>query len=73
MHEFLKEIYNDFCTKHGMPKTYPDGESLENTYLSADDVLHAHMYAEINLTQYQQNWLENYSKLWKQTNGGEDI
>tara|TARA_B100001769_G_scaffold207115_1_gene166590 strand:- start:638 stop:847 length:210 start_codon:yes stop_codon:yes gene_type:complete len=69
MHEFLKEIYNDFCTKHDLPWN-EDGSD----YLSADDLLYGHMYAEIDsLTQYQQNWLGNYIKLWEQTNGGEDI
>jgi len=76
MHEFLKEIYNDFCTKHDMLK------NKDGAYQSADDYLWlstvqsrggGYMYPQINLSQYQQNWLDNYRKLWKQTNGGEDI
>ena len=63
MHEFLKEIYNDFCTKHDLPKN-----EYGSDFLSADDLLHGHMYAEIDaLTQYQQNWLTNYIQVWDLT------
>ena len=65
-HEFLKKIYFDFCVKNDMPKK-------DDAYESADDLLYSYRYAEINLSVYQKEWLENYSKLWESTNGGEDI
>ena len=58
----LSDLLEDFCTKHNIP------------FMSADDIITAHIYAEIpSLTQYQQNWLGNYIKLWEATNGGEDL
>ena len=66
-HEFLKEIYKDFCIKHDMPKNEDDA------YQSADDILYSYRYMEIDLTVYQKEWLENYIKLWEETNGGENI
>ena len=53
MHEWLKEIYNDFCQKYDMPKH-------NGVYLSADDYLHGNY----QLTKYQRDWLKNYSRLW---------
>jgi len=36
--------------------------------MSADDLLYGHVYAEINgLTEYQQNWLNNYIQVWDLT------
>ena len=67
MQEFLKEIYKDFCIKHDMPKNENDA------YQSADDLLYSYKYAEINLTSYQKEWLENYVYLWEETNGGDNI
>ena len=76
MHDYLKEIYNDFCTKHDMLK------NKDGAYQSADDYLWmntvqssggGYMYPQLNLSKYQQNWLGNYIKLWEATNGGEDI
>ena len=51
--DFLSEVLQDFCTKYDLP------------FLSADDILYSHQYAEIDcLTQYQIDWLQNYIKLW---------
>ena len=71
MHLWLIEIFNDFCSKHDMPKN-KDGE-----YLSASDILQKYgsyivSYRE-PLTIYQTTWLENYIYLWEGTNGGEDL
>ena len=49
MHEFLKEIYFDFCLKNDMPKH-------NDVYLSADDYLHG----VFGLTHSQLTWLKNY-------------
>ena len=75
-HQFLKDIYTDFCSKHNMVKR--DGH-----YLSADDYLSLQnhemfipekdIYETITLTAYQVQWLTNYIKHWEYTNGGEDI
>ena len=47
--DLLSEVLEDFCTKHNIP------------FMSADDIITAHIYAEIpSLTQSQQKWLDNY-------------
>ena len=66
-HEFLKEIYKDFCIKNNLPKTHTYVKGGQ--YLSADDYLNSNL----SLTSYIKEWLENYIKLWEETNGGEDI
>ena len=66
-HEFLKEIYNDFCIKNNLPKTHTYVKGGQ--YLSADDYLNS----DLHLTSHQKSWLTNYIKLWESTNGGEDI
>ncbi len=54
--DLLSDVLEDFCTKHKLP------------FMSADDLLYAHVYAEIDaLTQYQQNWLSNYIQVWDLT------
>ena len=51
--DFLSDVLEDFCSKHNIP------------FMSADDIVTAHIYAEIpSLTQYQQNWLDNYIQVW---------
>ena len=67
MHEFLKEIYFDFCLKNDMPK-HSESSPLKG-YLSVDDLMH------INhpLNKPLRDWLKNYHRLWEATNGGEDI
>ena len=49
----LSDVLEDFCTKYDLP------------FLSADDILYSHQYAEIDcLTQYQIDWLRNYISIW---------
>ncbi len=49
----LSEVLEDFCTKYNLE------------FMSADDILYGHMYAEIDcLTPYQIDWLQNYIKVW---------
>ena len=55
-HDFLREIYNDFCIKNDMPK---------HKNLSAGDIKFASQ--DISITKY--HWLQAYLKLW--TNVGE--
>ena len=65
MHEWLKEIYNDFCEKHDMPI------NKDGAYQSADDILCLSV-GSYPLSINQRKWLENYSRLWVETNGMED-
>ena len=53
MHDFLQEIYFDFCLKNDMPK-HPESSPF-NGYLSADDLLHSNY----QLTKSQVYWLKN--------------
>ncbi len=71
MHEFLIEIYNDFCTKHNLPRGRADyhDDLLGGAYLSAEDYLNC----KIGLTRSQKLWLINYKNLWDKTNQGVDI
>ena len=62
MHDYLREIYFDFCLKNDMPKH-------NDAYLSADDYLHG----VFGFSHSQLTWLKNYVILWDATNGGEDI
>ena len=50
--DFLSDVLEDFCSKHNLP------------LMSADDLLYAPAWAEINLTQSQKNWLTNYIEVW---------
>ena len=70
-HEFLKEIYNDFCIKNNLPRGRADyhGELLEGSFLSAEDYLNSKM----GLTYCQKRWLIAFINLWEATNGGEDL
>ena len=65
MHEWLKEIYNDFCEKHDMPI------NKDGAYQSTDDILCLSV-GSYPLSINQRKWLENYSRLWVETNGMED-
>ena len=62
MHDYLREIYFDFCLKNDMQKN-------NGAYQSADDYLDGNF----RLIKSQKHWLINYVKLWDFTNGGEDI
>ena len=53
MHDFLQEIYFDFCLKNDMPKH-------NDAYLSADDYLNGNF----QLINSQVYWLKNYVRLW---------
>ena len=55
-HDFLREIYNDFCIKNDMPKHKGGG------YLSAGDIKFAS--AKYSLTKHQKDWLQAYLILW---------
>ena len=51
--DILSDVLEDFCTKYNLE------------FMSADDILYGHMYAEIDcLTPYQIDWLQNYIKVW---------
>ena len=51
--DFLSDVLEDFCTKYDLP------------FLSADDILYSHQYAEIDcLTEYQKDWLVRYINVW---------
>jgi len=58
MHDYLQEIYYDWCLKNDMPK-HSDGSPF-NGYLSADDLLHSNY----QLTKTQREWLKNFGRLW---------
>ena len=62
MHDYLKEIYFDFCLKNNMPKH-------NDAYLSAEDYLAGNFQLLIS----QIFWFKNYVRLWEATNGGEDL
>ena len=66
MHDFLKEIYYDFCVKHDLPR------NNDRSFRSADDYLYPDE-GDIPLTEYQVIWLGKYINLWETTNGGEDL
>ena len=61
MHDFLKEIYFDFCLKNDMQKH-------NNAYLSAEDYLSGNF----QLLTSQIFWFKNYARLWEETNAMED-
>ena len=50
---WLSDIYVQYCTDHNLPM------------LSADDLLYAHMYAEVNLSIAQQTWVETFISIWE--------
>ncbi len=53
MHDYLREIYFDFCLKNDMPKH-------NDAYLSADDYLNGNF----QLINSQVYWLKNFVRLW---------
>ena len=58
MHDYLKEIYFDYCLKNDMPK-HPKS-APHRGYLSADDLL----CSNYQLTKSQVSWIKNYIRLW---------
>ena len=71
MHDYLREIYNDFCIKNNLPRGRADyhDDLLGGAYLSAEDYLAGNFQLLIS----QIFWFKNYVRLWEATNGGEDI
>ena len=65
-HEFLKEIYNDFCIKNNLPP------NKDGSFPSAGDYLYVEK-ENIPFTDHQLKWLDNFIKLWAATDGGESI
>ena len=65
-HEFLKEVYDDFCTKHNLPL------NKYGRFSSAGDYLYVEK-ENIPFTDHQLKWLDNFIKLWAATDGGESI
>ena len=55
-HDFLREIYNDFCIKNDMPKHINGG------YLSAGDIKYASN--KYQLTKHQKDWLKCFIEIW---------
>ena len=62
MHDYLREIYNDFCIKNNLPRGRADyhDDLLGGAYLSAQDYLNS----KIGLTNNQIYWLKNFVRLW---------
>ena len=62
MHEFLREIYNDFCIKNNLPRGRADYHDylMVCAYLSAEDYLNS----KNGLTNNQIYWLKNFVRLW---------
>ena len=58
MHDFLQEIYFNWCIQNDMPK-HPDSSPFKG-YLSADDLLHSNY----QLTKTQKDWLQAFLVLW---------
>lgn len=53
---FLSEVLEDFCNKNDLP------------FISADDILYSSTSdGEVELTEYQKNWLRNYIEVWDRT------
>ena len=64
-HDFLREIYNDFCIKNDMPKHIKSenlSRDIMSGYLSAGDIKFAS--AKYSLTKHQKDWLQAYLILW---------
>ena len=65
MHEFLKEIYFDFCLKNDMPKHIKSenlSRDIMSGYLSAGDIKYAS--CKYQLTKYQKDWINAFLVLW---------
>ena len=53
---FLSDVLEDFCNKNDLP------------FMSADDILYSStLDGEVELTEYQKNWLCNYIEVWDRT------
>ena len=59
MHDYLQEIYFDFCLKNDMPKHSDDAPF--SGYLSAEDILQSNY----QLTKNQTAWIKNFLRLWE--------
>ena len=58
MHDYLQEIYFNWCLQNDMPK-HPESSPFKG-YLSVDDLMHSNY----PLLKFQRDWLKNYSRLW---------
>ena len=53
---FLSDVLEDFCEKNDLP------------FISADDILYSSTSdGEVELTEYQKDWLRNYIEVWDRT------
>ena len=50
---FLVDVYQEYITSNNLPN------------MSADDLLYAYMYAEVNLSIAQQTWIETFISIWE--------
>lgn len=50
---FLVDVYQEYITSNNLPN------------MSADDLLYAYMYAEVNLSIAQQSWVETFISIWE--------
>ena len=50
---FLVDVYQEYITSNNLPN------------MSADDLLYAHMYAEVNLSIAQKTWIETFISIWE--------
>ena len=66
-HDFLREIYNDFCIKNDMPKHIKSenlSRDIMSGYLSAGDIKYASK-EWYSFTKYQKDWLNAFLVLWE--------
>jgi len=64
-HDFLIEIYNDFCIKNDFPKHIKSenlSRDIMSGYLSAGDIKYASN--KLCLTKYQKDWINAFLVLW---------
>ncbi len=50
---FLVDVYQEYITSNNLPN------------MSADDLLYAYMYAEVNLSIAQKTWIETFISIWE--------
>ena len=51
--DFLTDVYQQYITSNNLPNK------------SADDLLYAYMYAEVNLSIAQKTWIETFISIWE--------
>ena len=50
---FLVDVYQEYITSNNLPN------------MSADDLLYAYMYTEVNLYIAQKTWIETFISIWE--------